>query len=112
MHSAAPYEDAALRAVYAPTSPKNTPTRRVLPEDEESMLAYIKYRESSGNPTAQNPKSSAYGLYGFLDGTWNTVGCVKTSDPKEQERCAIKYMEQRYGGIEGAYYHHLVHDWY
>lgn len=26
--------------------------------------------ESSGNPTAQNPSSSASGLYGFLKGTW------------------------------------------
>ncbi len=76
------------------------------------MLAYIKQKESSGNPTAQNPKSSAYGLYGFLDSTWKTVGCVKTSNPIEQERCAILYMEQRYGGIEGAYYFHLKNNYY
>lgn len=76
------------------------------------MLAYIKHKESSGNPEAQNPTSSAYGLYGFLDSTWATVGCVKTSDPIEQERCAILYMEQRYGGIEGAYRFHVQNGWY
>lgn len=79
---------------------------------EAEMLAYIQSEESSGNPTAQNPRSSAYGLYGFLDSTWSTVGCTKTSEPMEQERCAILYMEQRYGGIEGAYHFHKQNDWY
>lgn len=79
---------------------------------ENEMLVYIRNKESSGNPTAQNPISSAYGLYGFLDSTWGSVGCVKTSDPVEQERCAIRYIEQRYGGIEGAYRFHRQMDWY
>ena len=112
MHFAPLVDGGAIRASYGSESPKKTPTRRVLPQNEEDMLAYIKHRESSGNPTAQNPNSTAYGTYGFLDSTWATVGCVKTADPKEQERCALLYMEQRYGGIEGAYYFHVGHDWY
>ena len=110
--AASAYESGAVSAIYTPESLKKAPVRRVLPQNEEDMLAYIKHRESSGNPTAQNPSSSAYGLFGFLDQTWSSVGCTKTSDPKEQERCALLYMEQRYGGIEGAYYFHLANDYY
>lgn len=106
-YTAAPtYESGAVSAIYTPQKAQNAS------QSEVEMLSYIRHRESSGNPTAQNPKSSAYGLYGFLDSTWETVGCVKTSDPKEQERCALLYMEQRYGGIEGAYYFHLKNDYY
>jgi len=79
---------------------------------DATMLAYIKHKESSGNPNAQNPTSSAFGLYGFLNSTWATVGCVKTSDPVEQERCALLYIEQRYGSIAGAYHFHRQHNWY
>ena len=76
------------------------------------MLAYIEQKESKGDHLAQNKHSTAFGRFQFLDSTWASVGCVKTSDPVEQERCAIKYMEQRYGSIEGAYQHHLRHNWY
>ena len=110
-HKAAHYDAAVIRAVYGPETPKKAP-RRPVAHGEQAMLDYIRNRESSGNPTAQNPESSAYGLYGFLDQTWATVGCKKTSDPKEQERCALLYMEQRYGGIEGAYYFHKRMGWY
>ena len=79
---------------------------------DATMLAYIKHKESGGNPNAQNPTSSAFGLFGFLNSTWSTVGCVKTSDPVEQERCALLYIEQRYGSIAGAYHFHLEHNWY
>jgi len=79
---------------------------------DATMLAYIKHKESSGNPNAQNPTSSAFGLYGFLNSTWATVGCIKTSDPVEQERCALLYIEQRYGSIAGAYNFHLKHNYY
>ncbi|MEJ7763894.1 MAG: transglycosylase SLT domain-containing protein [Acidimicrobiales bacterium] len=32
---------------------------------------YVMWRESRGNPTAQNPTSSASGLWQFIHGTWN-----------------------------------------
>jgi len=79
---------------------------------DATMLAYIKHKESSGNPNAQNPTSSAFGLFGFLNSTWSTVGCTKTIDPVEQERCALLYIEQRYGSIEGAYLFHLRNNYY
>ena len=112
IHASASYGNAEVIAYNGPSEAPQGSVRRLLPADEESMLAYIKDKESSGNPTAQNPSSSAYGHWGFLDSTWASVGCTKTSDPEEQERCALLYMEQRYGGIEGAYYFHLANDYY
>jgi len=92
---------------------RDTPdTSGVYAYTDATMLAYIKHKESSGNPNAQNPTSSAYGLYGFLNSTWSTVGCVKTSDPVEQERCALLYIEQRYGSIAEAYNFHLRNNYY
>ncbi|WP_348240207.1 transglycosylase SLT domain-containing protein, partial [Salmonella enterica] len=47
-------------------------------------LAWLIGKESSWNPKAQNPKSTAYGLFQFLDSTWASVGGRKTSDPTAQ----------------------------
>jgi outer membrane biosynthesis protein TonB len=38
------------------------------------IAACIAKYESGGNPRAQNPHSSASGLYQFIDGTWNNFG--------------------------------------
>lgn len=38
-----------------------------------SFQACVIQRESGGNPYAQNPSSTASGLYGFLDSTWTAV---------------------------------------
>lgn len=35
---------------------------------------YVLQRESRGNPGAENPVSSASGLWQFIDGTWNGFG--------------------------------------
>jgi SLT domain-containing protein len=51
---------------------------------------------------AQNPTSTAYGLFQFLNGTWGTVGGSKTSDPKKQLEYGLKYIQQRYGDVRGA----------
>lgn len=38
------------------------------------IAACIAKYESGGNPRAQNPSSSASGLFQFVDGTWNNFG--------------------------------------
>ncbi|MBU5900557.1 transglycosylase SLT domain-containing protein, partial [Vibrio cholerae O1] len=52
--------------------------------DQWGDLNWLVNKESSWNPNAQNPTSTAYGLFQFLNGTWGTVGGQKTSDPRKQ----------------------------
>lgn len=42
------------------------------PGEVETALCLIR-AESQGNPTADNPRSSAAGLWQFIRSTWNTV---------------------------------------
>ena len=69
-------------------------------------------RESGWNSEAQNPTSSAYGYGQFLNSTWAGVGCIKTSDPDEQIRCTIKYVESKYGTPQKAIIWHNANNWY
>jgi hypothetical protein len=58
--------------------------------------------ESGLNPKAQNPTSTAYGMFQFLDSTWGSYGCIKTSDPQIQSECGMKYIKARYGSPSKA----------
>lgn len=69
-------------------------------------------RESSWNPRAQNPISTAYGLYQFLDSTWATVGGHKTSNPGLQAEFGNRYIRQRYGNPAAAVAFHDRNNWY
>ena len=60
----------------------------------------------------KSKKSTAYGLGGFLDKTWGTVGCKKTSDPYTQINCTIKYVKKNYKTPENALQHHKKFNWY
>jgi hypothetical protein len=75
-------------------------------------LSWIIYKESSWNPTAQNPKSTAYGLFQWLDMTRKNYNCPKTADIAIQTECGIKYIKARYGTPTGAKAHHLLKNWY
>lgn len=74
-------------------------------------LDWIVSKESSWNPTAQNPSSTAYGLFQFLDGTWKGYG-KKTSDPQLQAQYGLKYIADRYGSPTAAEAFHKNHGWY
>ena len=74
-------------------------------------LAWIIAKESSWNPNAQNPTSTAYGLFQFLDGTWGPYG-PKTSDPRLQAEYGLKYIKDRYGDPVDAKMFHIAHGWY
>lgn len=43
------------------------------PADQVARACRVMMCESQGNPTAQNPRSSASGLFQFLSGTWTSV---------------------------------------
>jgi TP901 family phage tail tape measure protein len=80
--------------------------------DEWAALRQIIMHESSFNNTAQNPNSSAYGMFQFLDSTWGSYGGHKTSDPWDQTRMGLKYIKDRYGDPKGAWKFWREHNWY
>jgi TP901 family phage tail tape measure protein len=65
-------------------------------------IDFVFTKESGWDNLAQNPTSTAYGIAQFLNGTWATVGGHKTSDPALQIQYGLKYMNQKYGGPDGA----------
>ena len=73
-----------------------------IPQSQWHIVDWLVTRESGWRPTAQNPTSSAFGLKQFLDSTWATVGCVKSTDPVYQLNCGQKYVMQRYGSWSAA----------
>jgi hypothetical protein len=79
---------------------------------EWDALSWIIDHESSWSNTAQNPHSSAYGLFQFLDGTWASVGGKKTSDPTTQAQLGMKYIKSRYGDPIKAKAFWQSHNWY
>lgn len=63
--------------------------------------------------TLKNSKSTAYGMFQFLNKTWNNVGVKKTDCAECQMVGFFKYIQRRYSGsIERAYNHHKKHGWY
>jgi hypothetical protein len=72
----------------------------------------IAAKESSYNPGAQNKTSTAYGLFQFLNGTWNGTGVSKTSDPVAQSVAAVNYIKSRYGTAQNALAFWQRNGWY
>ena len=80
--------------------------------DQFGDLNWLLTRESGWNPNAQNPTSTAYGLFQFLNSTWGSVGGSKTSDPRMQLEYGLKYIKQRYGDVRGARSFWQRNHWY
>jgi len=77
-----------------------------------SQLAYIMRRESGFSCNAQNPSSSAYGLFQFLNSTWAGTGVRKTSSCVGQAKAGLIYIKRRYGSPAGAYNFWTRNHWY
>ncbi|MGA1050581.1 MAG: transglycosylase SLT domain-containing protein [Minisyncoccia bacterium] len=75
-------------------------------------LDWIIQKESSWNPNAQNPKSTAFGLFQWLDMTRKAYNCPKTADVAIQTECGIKYIKARYGDPVEAKKFHQAKGWY
>jgi tape measure domain-containing protein len=73
------------------------------PASEWGALQNLLNGESGFRHTAQNPSSTAYGMFQFLDSTWATVGGSKTSDPALQSQYGLQYIKQRYGTPSAAW---------
>lgn len=84
------------------------------PDGWLAPLLELGARESSLNPQAKNPKSTASGMWQFLDGTRKNYGGsnVDWSDPYQQTVAAIKYVKDRYGTPEKALQHWDEKKWY
>lgn len=85
-----------------------------VPESWLPALVELTARESSWNPNAKNPKSSARGLFQFLDSTrknyaWNGVNW---NDPLHQSIAGIRYVKDRYGTPEKALQFWDKNKWY
>jgi hypothetical protein len=68
--------------------------------------------ESGFRNTAQNPTSTAYGMFQFLDSTWAGYGYGKTSDPRIQTLAGFNYIASKYGSPIGAWNFWAGHHWY
>lgn len=79
---------------------------------EWDSLAWLIQHESSWNATAQNPTSTAYGLFQFLNSTWAGTGIPKTSDPRLQAIAGLRYISSRYHDPIGARAFWEGHRWY
>jgi len=75
-------------------------------------LRAVIMRESGFNNTAQNPTSTAFGMFQFLDSTWGAMGVRKTSNPNVQALAGLQYIRQRYGDPRGALFHEMQFGWY
>jgi hypothetical protein len=80
--------------------------------EQWEALQWIIHKESSWNPTAQNPKSTAYGLFQWLDMTRARYNCPKTADVAIQTECGIKYIKARYKTPVEAKKFHQAKGWY
>jgi SLT domain-containing protein len=69
-------------------------------------------KESSWNPNAQNPTSTAFGLFQFLDSTWGSTGYKKSASPLIQAQAGFQYIGQRYGSPSKALAFHNANNWY
>jgi hypothetical protein len=79
---------------------------------EWDALYQLVMSESGFRNTAQNPTSTAYGMFQFLDSTWRGYGVPKTSDPTQQAIAGLAYVKARYGDPINAWAFHKAHNWY
>lgn len=77
-------------------------------------LSQLVQHESGWNSNAQNPTSTAYGLFQFLNSTWAGTGFAKSSDPNVQAQAGLKYISNRYGNPSNAwsFWNSHVPHWY
>lgn len=85
-----------------------------VPSNWLEPLLELVARESSFNSNAKNPKSTAAGLFQFLNATRKDYGgsSVDWSDPTQQSIAGIKYIKKRYGTPENALKHWDKNKWY
>jgi phage-related protein len=87
---------------------------------DQSAIDYIVSHESGWKPTAQNPTSSASGLWQMIDGTWasfkpleaSTYRHMKDAPAGMQDKAGIRYLHDRYGSPTAAQSFWAAHHYY
>lgn len=69
--TARPEPGPTVTVTERPSAASRSLTR--LSAEDEAFLRCVVHRESRGDPKAENPHSTASGLFQFLDGTWRSV---------------------------------------
>ena len=77
-----------------------------------NALTNLITRESGWRPTAQNPTSTAFGLFQFLNSTWAGTGIAKTSNPRLQTIAGLRYIRSRHRSPIGAWNFWQRNHWY
>jgi len=103
----AKYEETArqaCRAIGVPESWASSP----------SLWALLHSENDTFSPTRGHDthKSSAYGIFQFLNGTWKGTGVAKTSDPYLQFVAGLRYIRDRYHSPDKAWAFKQNHNWY
>ena len=74
---------------------------------------YVEMREAGWNQFARNPASGAYGIPQALPPSkMGAAANPPESNPTAQIRWMISYIQQRYGGPQGAAAHEMAFSWY
>lgn len=68
-----------------------------------NALSNLVTGESGWDPNAQNPTSTAYGLFQFLNSTWAGTGYAKSSSPAVQSAAGMVYIDHSYHSAANAY---------
>ena len=98
------FSGSSIVAIAPPPEPAPEPTVTELIQkysDEYEVnfkmaIALAKF-ESKLNPRAKNPKSTAKGIYQFIDSTWESFCEGDVYNPEDNIKCAMKLISK--GGI-------------
>lgn len=119
------YQDDARAAPICRTSPIPTHVCKVIKAQapragvpprwaKDPALAELLRHESGFEFEAQNPTSTAYGLFQFLNTTWRSVHCEysKRRSHAYQAFCGLLYVKERYHTPARAWRFWRAHHWY
>lgn len=83
-------------------------------DDQWTYFDDLVMRESSWihNKEHNSSLSTAFGLGGFLNSTWEATGYAKTDDMQIQILATIEYVKQRYKTPQEAINYHNKHNFY
>lgn len=88
--------------------------KEILTTKSYKCLKKIIYKESRGNPSAENPDSSARGIGQLLTGTYRNLGMKHSNNEGAQLVAMLGYIGRKYGsgGPCAALKFHSRHNYY